>query len=179
METKHGVNICAQKVVPHGADKDTKKAAIVAYQQQIFVAKKKAVSISPATFGMSEMRLIMEGELHVIAIKMPDITEGKSLSQATKELQEMTAEELKQKSTEESNFEIGAKAGDMLFLPSGFIFLLYSGNGCVGMRHGVSPPHDDEDARVTATVAAAINTYAGLKTGNWALWHSFLTSATA
>lgn len=110
----------------------------------------------------------------MIGVAIPEFSEGTSLPKLTQDMQEASAEDLKAKVRAAPNFEITGEVGDVLYLPSGFLCLAYSPHGCLGVRHSVSPPHEGEDLRVLATVAAAINTYQGLKDSAWSAWHDSL-----
>ena len=54
-----------------------------------------------------------------IGIRLPRISEGKSMATLINELRELPAEQLKTMSAEEPNFEIHATVGDIVFLPAG------------------------------------------------------------
>ena len=71
-------------------------------------------------------------------------------------------------------FQIAANAGDIVLLPSGYIYVMWSADGAVGLRHGCSPIWEGKDARVKTTLRKVLEEYPNLQETHWGTWAQVL-----
>ena len=171
------VNLFVQKLLPSNCDKRFKELFATLYQVQIFKFACKYYKLSPAMLGCGEIQIIMEGDVHIVGLRIPETETGESLAAFTASIESKQATEIKAIAATPPNFELFGRSGDVLFLPSGFIFLTYAPRGTTGFRFSTSPPHDGEDKRVSATVAGTLDQYEALRDTMWSDWHDMLQSS--
>ena len=112
------------------------------------------------------------GSEFIGGIRIP--SEATSYKTLIKELDGLEGKALQHKLSEKGNFSLEAKAGDVVLLPSGFVYVGWSQNGSVVFRVSVSPPFECEDARVKCTVAMLLEAHPELQQTAWNDWHGFL-----
>ena len=146
---------------------------------QIFHMKPSTSSLFPTLMGASEMRVIDKGLLHIIGFPLPDPEHGISLKNFVAEIDKLDAAELKKKACEKPNFEMFGAPGDVLFLPSGCLYLTFSPQGATGVRTSLTPAHAGEDERVFRTAAQVLDMCDSLKKGTWNTWLVYLNALKA
>ncbi|CAK0909014.1 unnamed protein product [Prorocentrum cordatum] len=118
------------------------------YGVQLFVALAVHIACSPAPFGVSECRVVIEGSELIIAVR----------ASATVGLG--------------GNFAVELKSNMMAMLPAGYQFLIYHKDVSRGYRWGLSPEGDTQ--RTQVMVASVLEAHDALKVAR-ELGHMFAT----
>ena len=163
---KGGARVWAEKIYPASLGKKFVDMFDAMYRLQAYMSKGNHCSMQPLAFGCAELRIVQQGSEFVGAIRLPSNASYKDFVK--------DGQELRAKLHEEGNCSFEAVAGDVLLLPSGFVYISWTKSGCLCYRRSISPDWPCEDTRVQSTVALMLEAHPSLVETAWNDWHGFL-----
>lgn len=165
-------NIWWEKTQPPSLAKRFADMFTSLYQLQAYTTKANHCAIQPLVFGAAEIRVLTAGSEYIAGIRIPD--GDVSYKDYIKHIDSLDGAALATTFGSAPNFVLEAKAGDVVLLPAGFLYCLWSQRGSVAFRRSCSPSFEDEDATVKRTVALLLEAHPELQQSAWNDWHGYL-----
>jgi len=167
-------NLFVEKAVGIGAPKQFIETLQALYEFQCVKCKPCYSTMHPLPYAAAELRIIIDGEQNIAGIRIPLGEQAESYNVFVTNVAAMDGASLATLVAHKDNFSVKAKCGDVLCLPSGYLYVCTSPSGALYFRKSISPLHDNEVARVQSVTAKILEHYPALQATSWAHWHSFL-----
>ena len=123
--------------------------------------------VAPLPFGLASMRFITEGTELIIGVPMEPT---KTLTSQISSLKSLDSGGINTIINSPNHFACILKPGQLLYLPCGFIYIMYSASITNGMMFGFTSGAPEEDTRVTHALHAMIEATPQLRDSPYTPW---------
>ncbi|CAK0899739.1 unnamed protein product, partial [Prorocentrum cordatum] len=142
------------------------------FGMQAFFAPRKHTQVLPPPFGIGEVRAVFEGKELVVAQQMV----GEPLDAQISKLQSMSSGDLLNLIREAPNFALIIKQGDVAWLPTGFVYMIFHLMPTIGMRWGCFPSWAGEASRSRRVTVATMEAFSKMKGTVLEDWNTMLAT---